>query len=132
MNDFSTSTQSANRASWASLASSSATLICCTLPALLVAIGAGATMVALTSAVPQLVWLSEHKTGVFGFAGLMLLVSGWLQWRAQSAPCPADPALAAMCTRARQQSRWVYAVSVGLFAIGGLFAFVLPALLAAD
>ncbi len=129
MNDLSTSTQSATRASWASLASSSATLICCTLPALLVAIGAGATMAALTSAVPQLVWLSEHKISVFVFAGAMLAISGVLQWQARRAPCPADPALAKTCNQARRNARWIYGLSTGLFGIGAMFAFVLPALM---
>ena len=49
---------------WASVASlfaSSSTLICCALPALLVALGAGAALSSLVSAVPQLVVLSEHK-----------------------------------------------------------------------
>ncbi len=122
-------TQTADRASWLSLVSSSATLVCCTLPALLVAMGAGATMVALTSAIPQLIWLSEHKVSVFLFAAGMLAVSGALQWRARRAPCPADPALAAACARARRNSRRIYAFSVSLFGLGALFAFVLPAMM---
>ena len=40
------------------LLASSATLVCCVLPAALVSIGAGAAMVELISAFPQLVWLS--------------------------------------------------------------------------
>ena len=44
-----------------SLFASSSTLVCCALPALLVAVGAGAALSSLVSAVPQLVWLSEHK-----------------------------------------------------------------------
>lgn len=38
-----------------SIATSSSTLICCALPALLVAIGAGATLAGLVTAVPQLI-----------------------------------------------------------------------------
>lgn len=49
---------------------SSATLICCVLPAVLVSLGAGAAMVGLVAAFPQLVWLSEHKAGVFAVAAL--------------------------------------------------------------
>jgi len=57
--------------------SSVGTLVCCALPALLVSIGAGAVMASLVSAVPQLVWISEHKIPLFVFAGLMLCLSGF-------------------------------------------------------
>jgi hypothetical protein len=64
-----------------SLFTSTSTLICCALPALLVAVGAGAALSSLVSAVPQLVWISEHKTPVFAFAGAMLLLAGLiLNW----------------------------------------------------
>ena len=91
-------------------------------------IGAGAALAGLVSAAPQLVWLSEHKDAVFGVAAVALAIAGVMQWRARRAPCPADPALAAACTRARRMSRRVYATSVVLFAMGALFAFVAPAL----
>ncbi len=52
-----------------SLLASSATLVCCVLPAVMVSLGAGAALVGLVSAFPQLVWLSEHKGWVFGIAG---------------------------------------------------------------
>jgi hypothetical protein len=49
------------RLSALSLFTSFSTLICCALPALLVALGAGAVLSTLVSHVPQLVWVSEHK-----------------------------------------------------------------------
>ncbi|HWT29160.1 MAG TPA: hypothetical protein VN084_06575 [Methylophilaceae bacterium] len=112
-----------------SLFTSFSTLICCALPALLVALGAGAALSTLVSNVPQLVWISDHKPEVFGAAGLMLLVAGYFQWRARHAPCPADPALAAVCRRARRNARWTYWISVGIYAVGAWFAFVAPLLL---
>lgn len=116
-------------ASVLSLFTSGGTLICCALPALLVGIGAGAAMSSLVSNVPQLVWFSEHKVGVFIFAALMLLLSGIMQWRARSLPCPADPALAAICIATRKTSLKVYVFSVVIFFIGGFFAFVAPLIL---
>lgn len=116
---------------WSALLSiftSSSTLICCALPALLVTIGAGATLAGLVSAVPQLVWLSAHKGLVFGLAGAMLAVAGWLQYRARFAPCPADPRLAAACTRTRRISLGVYLLSLAIYAVGLVFAFLLPRL----
>lgn len=108
------------------LLTSSATLVCCVLPAVLVSIGAGAAVVGLVSAVPQLVWLSEHKVAVFGVAGLLLVVSGAVLWRSRSLPCPADPALARACIRTRRISAGLYAASLSFFGLGAAFAFILP------
>lgn len=112
--------------SWAALFASSGTLICCALPALLVAMGAGAALSTLVSAVPGLVWVSEYKEVVFAAAGLMLAFSGVLQWRNRSAPCPLDPALRQACMRMRKTSTRVYGASVAIYLAGGWFAFVQP------
>ena len=111
-----------------SLFTSTGTLICCALPATLVALGAGAALSTLISAVPGLVWLSEYKEAVFVFAGVMLIVSGWLQWRSRFAPCPIDAAQRNACLRARRSSAIVYLASVLVFMVGGFFAFMLPLL----
>ena len=116
-------------ASFLSLFTSGGTLICCALPATLVGLGAGAAMSSLVSNVPQLVWFSEHKLGVFLFAGIMLILSGAMQWRARTLPCPADPTLAATCLQTRKTSVRVYVVSVVIFLIGGFFAFIAPLIL---
>ncbi len=114
---------------WTSIASlfaTSSTLVCCAIPALLVALGAGAALSSLVSVFPQVVWLSEHKEGVFAFAGLMMAGSGVMQWRNRNAPCPTDPALRNACLRTRKVSFVVYALSVAFYLIGGWFAFVQP------
>jgi hypothetical protein len=114
---------------WSSLVSlfaSSSTLVCCAIPALLVALGAGAALSSLVSIFPQVVWLSEHKDPLFGFAGLMMIGSGALQWRNRSAPCPVDPALRDACLKTRKTASTVYAASVVLYFIGGWFAFIQP------
>lgn len=110
------------------LVASSGTLVCCVLPAVMVSLGAGATLAGLVTAVPQLIWLSERKGLVFGFAAIALAVAGVLLWRARSAPCPADPALARACTRLRRWSNGLYGFSVLATITGAVFAFVLPAL----
>jgi hypothetical protein len=112
-----------------SLFASSSTLICCALPALLVALGAGAALSGLVGAFPQIVWLSEHKISLFITAGVLLLASGVLQWKNRSAPCPIDPALRDACLKTRKLSWRVYWVSVGIYAVGGWFAFVMPLLM---
>jgi hypothetical protein len=111
---------------WLTLFTSAGTLVCCALPALMVALGAGATLASLASNVPQLIWISEHKDIVFALAAIMLIGAGILQWRARSLPCPADPALARACTQSRRLSRGIYGFAVAVFLLGGLFAYVLP------
>ena len=110
----------------AALVASSGTLVCCVLPALMIALGAGAALAGLVSAVPQLVWLSEHKAAVFGVAGAMLCLAGVAIWRARSLPCPADPALARACRRLRGASAVLYSLALVAFFVGAGFAFVLP------
>lgn len=119
----------ARAASMLSIFTSSGTLVCCALPALLVALGAGAALSGLVSSVPQIVWLSANKGLVFSVAAVMLAVAGVLQWRARRAPCPADPALASACMRARRVSASIFAGSLVIFVTGALFAFVVPAVL---
>lgn len=118
--------QGAAWSSWVALFASSGTLVCCALPALLVALGAGAALSTLVSVVPGLVWLSEYKAPVFGIAGAMLAFSGALQWRNRFAPCPTDPALRHACLRTRKTSARVYGLSVALYLVGGWFAFLQP------
>ena len=108
------------------LAASSGTLVCCVLPAVMVALGAGASLAGLVTAVPQLIWLSEHKPLVFGTAFALLAVSGFVQWRARRLPCPADARLAAACTRLRRASWWLWGIALAATITGAVFAFVLP------
>lgn len=111
------------------LLASSATLLCCVLPAVMVSLGAGAALVGLVSAFPQLVWLSEHKVALFVIAGALLAGSGAMLWRARRLPCPVDPRAARSCTRLRRISAGLYGLSLVAYVIGTLFAFVLPRLM---
>jgi hypothetical protein len=105
------------------------TLFCCALPALFVTIGAGAAFAGVVSNVPQLIWLSEHKIGLFIFAGVMLLVSGIVRYIIRNAPCPIDPVKADACTRLRKVSLRIYIVSLLIYVTGFFFAFVAPHLI---
>ena len=113
--------------SWLSIFTSGSTLVCCALPAVLVALGAGAALAGLVSAVPQIVWLSEHKEAVFSVAGVMLIASGLMQWRARRAlACPPDAALAAACETTKDYSVWIWWTSLAIYLLGLFFAFVAP------
>src|ERR1700758_3028701 len=105
----------------ATLLSSAGTLLCCVLPAILVALGAGAALAGLVSAVPQLVWLSEHKPLVFGIAFALLIASGGATWYSRRLPCPTEPVAAQACRRLRRINLALYNVALGSFAVGLTF-----------
>jgi hypothetical protein len=116
---------------WSSLASlltASSTLVCCAIPALLVALGAGAALSSFVSVFPQVVWLSEHKEALFSVAALAMAGAGVMQWRNRSAPCPTDPRLRDACLRTRAISRRIYGASVVCLLVGAWFAFIQPLL----
>ena len=104
--------------------SSFSTLACCALPAALVSIGAGTALASVVTAVPQLVWLSEHKIPLFAFAGFMLALSGFSAYRNRNAPCPADPVQAKSCIRLRRWSARMLYFSAAVYGIGVFFAFL--------
>jgi len=107
-----------------SLFTSASTLICCAVPALLVTIGAGASLAGFMGAFPELAILSKNKEILFAAAGIMLIAAGIMRYRARNAPCPIDAAQAKACIRLRKISAWIYYISVSLYLIGFFFAFI--------
>lgn len=115
---------------WLSLAASGGTLVCCALPALFVALGAGAVLAGIVRTVPGITLFSEYKMVMFVMAAVMLATSGALQWRSRNDPCPigSSPQQAKDCERVRRFSWRVWFGSVSIFAIGVVFAFIIPTL----
>jgi len=111
------------------LVTSLSTLICCTLPAVMITLGMGAALSSLTSNVPQLIWLSAHKPIVFGGSFILLCIAWGVRYLTRNMPCPADPAQAKACSRLRTIGGWVLYIGFGVWAVGAFSAFVLPKLL---
>ncbi len=105
------------------LFASSGTLICCALPIILVSLGLGATVAALTSDFPLLVTIAEYKTWVFVGSGGLLLVSGWLMYRSRRT-CPTEPELARLCQKTQTWNRRIYWTSITLWGIGFSAAYL--------
>lgn len=105
------------------LFTSAGTLVCCALPIMLVTLGMGASVAAITSSFPFLITLSQHKIWVFIFSSLMLALSGWLLYQPGRA-CPADPELGKLCERTRLWNRRIYWMSVVILSLGFLAAYV--------
>lgn len=107
-----------------SLFTSTGTLICCALPALLVTLGMGAALAGLVGAIPWITTISDYKAWVFAGAGIMLALSAWMQWRGRYAPCPVNAAQAKACMRLRKVSCGILIFSIIIYLIGFFFAFL--------
>jgi uncharacterized membrane protein len=99
------------------------TLLCCALPALLVALGLGATVAGLTSNLPWLVLLSQHKEWLFAISLGLMLLSVIFIYRARNAPCPIDPTERMICQYGRKISIYSITISFILWIIGYAVAF---------
>ena len=109
-----------------SLFASSSTLICCALPALFVALGAGAAFASLVSVFPFLIVLSKYKISITVFAFIMIVIAGYANYKTYYMPCPVDPKLGRVCLQTRKRARVVYYVSVCLFVFASIFTYVVP------
>lgn len=104
--------------SWLTFFTSFSTLLCCALPAVLVGLGAGATLISLFTQFPFLITLSENKEIVWLVAGVLLGANGVWIYKQKNAPCPLDPALALKCTQARVLSYRIWISSLVVYLIG--------------
>ena len=94
-------------ANFLSLFASSSTLICCALPALFVALGAGAAFASLITVFPFLIVLSQYKLYITLFAFVMICIAGYANYKTYHMPCPADPELGRACLQTRRRSRYI-------------------------
>ena len=105
---------------------SSSTLICCALPAIFVALGAGASFASLITTFPFLIVLSQYKTYITLFAVVMIIIAGYVNYKTYHMPCPADSELGRACEQTRKRSRYIYYVSVGIFIFASIFTYIVP------
>lgn len=113
-----------SRLGWLALFASTGTLVCCALPILLVTLGFGSVVAALTFRYPLLVTLSEYEGWMFGLSAILLLLTAWFIWGRQT-HCPAEPALAARCVRTRSINQRVLLGAVIIWSIGFTARFLL-------
>ena len=107
-----------------SLMVSFSTLFCCALPALLVSLGLGATMLTLTQLVPQLIWLGENKNSLFAISFMLVFLSHVLVIKQKNAPCPVDPNLRQACITGRKWSMRFVIVSWIVWMVGAFFSYL--------
>ena len=105
---------------------SSSTLICCALPAIFVAVGAGATLASLINVFPQLIIISQYKVLISFITLIILLVAGVMIKKSEALPCPVDPNLRTICLKTRKNSKILYYLSVIIFASASVFTYLIP------
>ena len=132
MKDCTAQSRRAAGVSWLTLFTSSGTLVCCALPIILVTLGMGATVAALTSTFPFLIYLSLHKTWVFSLSAAMLALSAWLIYR-PGQYCPSDPELARICEVSKIWNKRIYWFAFVIWCTGFFAAYIaLPLRIALD
>lgn len=114
--------------SWLSLFASMSTLVCCAIPSLLIVLGMGATLAGFVGAFPQVIWLSQYKSLVFGLSGVLIGLAFWAHHSQRNTPCPVDPELAKSCQKTRVWSFRILLLSASLWLVGAFFAFIAPQL----
>lgn len=110
---------------WLVLFASTATLVCCALPILLVSIGMGAVVASLATNVPFLITLSQYKGWTFTITAFILLGAGWALYR-PGRTCPSDPELGKLCNNAYWWNTRLFWGAVVIWCIGAFAAFILP------
>ncbi|MCS6838421.1 MAG: hypothetical protein NZ480_06195 [Bdellovibrionaceae bacterium] len=99
---------------------SGSTLLCCGLPALMVTLGFGSSLVSLWSVFPVLLLLSEHKLIVWCLSGLFIFINGIILLKNRFRSCPADQELASSCRMGRKTGYRLWFLSISLFFVGVL------------
>lgn len=123
MNETLRQHRKARHVTWLALFTTTGTLVCCALPIILVTLGLGATVAAMTSVFPFLILLSQHKAWVFGLSAAMLGLSGWLLYR-PGRYCPSDPELGRLCEKTQIWNRRIYWTSLTIWVIGFFAAYI--------
>ena len=105
------------------LFTSTSTLVCCALPALLVGIGATGALISLFSNIPFLITISENKEIVFTIAGCFLFVSYLLNRNYDVESCEIDENLSLSCNNLKKTNKKILLVSLIIYIISLFFAF---------
>ena len=115
-----------NTVNFFSLLASSSTLICCALPSIFVALGAGASFASLVSSFTILISFSQYKLQISLVAFVVIIISGYVNYVTYQMPCPADPELGRACMQTRKRSRLIYYSSVAIFIFATIFTYFIP------
>ena len=111
------------------LFTSSGTLLCCVLPAVVATIAGGAAVSSMLSAFPFLIPLSMHKEWIFALSGILIGLNGYLTFRKNNqVACDVESGEFG-CTVTGKFNRRMFYLSSFIFFIGGFVSYLLSPIL---
>ena len=109
------------------LFTSSGTLLCCVLPAVVATIAGGAAVSSMLSAFPFLIPLSMNKGWIFIIAAILIALNGYLVFKPnQKVACDVDED---GCDVTGRFNKRMFYISASVLAVGALFAYALVPIL---
>jgi len=111
------------------LFTSSGTLLCCVLPAVVATIAGGAAVSSMLSAFPFLIPLSMNKEWIFLIAAILISINGYMVFKPnQEVACDVDEGEDGCEVTGKFNKRMFY-ISVTVLAVGAFFAYALVPIL---
>ena len=111
------------------LFTSSGTLLCCVLPAVVATIAGGAAVSSMLSVFPFLIPLSIHKEWIFAIAAILIAVNGYMVFKPnQDVACDVEAGEDGCDITGRFNKRMFY-ISATVLAVGAFFAYALVPIL---
>ena len=109
------------------LFTSSGTLLCCVLPAVVATIAGGAAVSSMLSAFPFLIPLSMNKGWIFIIAAILIALNGYLVFKPnQKVACDVDED---GCDVTGRFNKRMFFISTSVLAVGAFFAYALVPIL---
>ena len=111
------------------LFTSSGTLLCCVLPAVVATIAGGAAVSSMLSAFPFLIPLSMNKGWIFGVSAILIAINGYMVFKPnQEVACDVEVGEDGCEVTGRFNKRMFY-ISASVLVIGAFFAYALVPIL---
>ena len=111
------------------LFTSSGTLLCCVLPAVVATIAGGAAVSSMLSAFPFLIPLSMNKAWIFGVSAILIAINGYMVFKPnQEVACDVEVGEDG-CEVTGRFNKQMFYISASVLVMGAFFAYALVPIL---
>ena len=111
------------------LFTSSGTLLCCVLPAVVATIAGGAAVSSMLSAFPFLIPLSMNKGWIFGVSAILIAINGYIVFKPnQEVTCDVEAGEDG-CEVTGRFNKQMFYISASVLVMGAFFAYALVPIL---
>ena len=115
--------------SFLTLFTSSGTLLCCVLPAVVATIAGGAAVSSMLSAFPFLIPLSINKGWIFGVSAILIAINGYIVFKPnQEVACDVEAGEDG-CEVTGRFNKQMFYISASVLVMGAFFAYALVPIL---